>query len=196
MKICYYELLDVQPSANDNELKKAYRKKALQYHPDKNPDNIDESTQIFAKIRAAYEVLSDPQERAWYDSHKQQILSDDAVPDDGSFDCEVDASVTGVTTDELLMFFNSALYTKLDDSPAGFFQIAGKIFARLAKDEVSAGQRGGLTSFDKYEDISLEQDIGTLGYILACERHITNLKNNPNVIYFHLLAIRKLNTNI
>lgn len=74
MKTCYYELLGVETHASDLELKKAYRKKALQYHPDKNPDNVEEATQKFAVIRAAYEVLSDPQERAWYDSHKEQIL--------------------------------------------------------------------------------------------------------------------------
>ena len=75
MKTCYYELLGVDVTATDLELKKAYRKKALQFHPDKNPDNVDEATEIFATIRSAYEVLSDPQERAWYDAHKEQILS-------------------------------------------------------------------------------------------------------------------------
>lgn len=42
--------------------------------PDKNPDNIDEVTQIFHQIQQAYEVLIDPQERAWYDQHREAIL--------------------------------------------------------------------------------------------------------------------------
>ena len=50
---------------SESELKKAYRRLALQYHPDKNPDNIEECTRIFNDIQQAYEVLSDPQERAW-----------------------------------------------------------------------------------------------------------------------------------
>lgn len=178
MKICYYELLDVQPTANDNDLKKAYRKKALQYHPDKNPDNIDEATEIFARVRAAYEVLSDAQERAWYDSHKQQILNDDPIGanDDGTFEYEVDASITGVTTEELLMFFNSALYTRLDDTPAGLYQIAGRVFAKLAKDEVVNGRKLGLERFNLYQDDNFEQDINSLGYKRATKMHISNYK--------------------
>lgn len=64
MKTCYYELLEVESSATDQELKKAYRKRALQLHPDKNPDDIEAATQRFALVRSAYEVLSDPQERS------------------------------------------------------------------------------------------------------------------------------------
>lgn len=186
MKVCYYELLDVQPTANDNDLKKAYRKKALQYHPDKNPDNVDEATEIFARIRAAYEVLSDAQERAWYDSHKQQILNDDPIGanNDGTFEYEVDASITGVTTEELLMFFNSALYTRLDDTPAGFFQIAGKVFAKLAKDEVLNGRKLGLEKFNLYQDDHFEQDINTLGYRKASEMHSSNYQNSADCSLF------------
>ncbi|GMC31677.1 unnamed protein product [Saccharomyces cerevisiae] len=167
MKTCYYELLGVETHASDLELKKAYRKKALQYHPDKNPDNVEEATQKFAVIRAAYEVLSDPQERAWYDSHKEQILNDTPPSTDDYYDYEVDATVTGVTTDELLLFFNSALYTKIDNSAAGIYQIAGKIFAKLAKDEILSGKRLG--KFSEYQDDVFEQDINSIGYLKACD---------------------------
>ena len=54
MKTCYYELLQVESTATDLELKKAYRKKALQLHPDKNPDDIEGATARFALVRAAY----------------------------------------------------------------------------------------------------------------------------------------------
>lgn len=170
MKTCYYELLGVEAHASDLELKKAYRKKALQYHPDKNPDNIDEATAIFAEIRAAYEVLADPQERAWYDSHKDQILSDTPLSQyDDEDDYVVDSAVTGVTTEELLMFFNTSLYTKFDNSPAGFYQIAGRVFAKLAKDEVQWGQKLGLAGFKDLKDIQFEENINNRGYILACD---------------------------
>lgn len=71
---CHYETLGVQLTATEDDLKKAYRKLALKWHPDKNLDNSDEAKKEFQLIQAAYEVLSDPQERAWYDKHRDAIL--------------------------------------------------------------------------------------------------------------------------
>lgn len=169
MKTCYYELLGVERTATDIDLKKAYRRKALQYHPDKNPDNVEEATEIFSTIRSAYEVLSDPQERSWYDDHREQILNDEMNLDDVDNDREVDSSITGVTTDELLMFFNGSLYNKLDNSPAGMYQIVGKIFAKLAMDEVYWLKRMNLDGKDKYKDDIFEKEINSVGYVNAVE---------------------------
>uniref|UniRef100_A0A8C0C6V4 DnaJ homolog subfamily C member 21 n=1 Tax=Balaenoptera musculus TaxID=9771 RepID=A0A8C0C6V4_BALMU len=71
---CHYEALGVRRDASEEELKKAYRKLALKWHPDKNLDNAAEAAEQFKLIQAAYDVLSDPQERAWYDNHREALL--------------------------------------------------------------------------------------------------------------------------
>jgi molecular chaperone DnaJ len=62
----YYEVLGVTKNASADEIKKSYRKVAMQYHPDKNPDN-KEAEEKFKEAAEAYEVLSDAQKRAQYD---------------------------------------------------------------------------------------------------------------------------------
>ena len=63
----YYEILGVSKTASDDELKKAFRKKAKQWHPDANPNNKQEAEAKFKEINEAYEVLSNPQKRQMYD---------------------------------------------------------------------------------------------------------------------------------
>lgn len=62
-----YETLGVTQGANSDEIKKAYRKLALKWHPDKNPDNKDGAEKKFKEIAEAYEILSDESKRAIYD---------------------------------------------------------------------------------------------------------------------------------
>ena len=76
----YYEVLGVNKNATDEELKKAYRKLAKQYHPDANPDNKEEAEKKFKEVNEAYETLSNPQKRKMYlvvvHIHTQQALMD------------------------------------------------------------------------------------------------------------------------
>ncbi len=66
----YYETLEVSKSATQDEIKKAYRKKALQFHPDRNPGDSD-AEKRFKEISEAYEVLSDETKRQSYDQYGQ-----------------------------------------------------------------------------------------------------------------------------
>lgn len=63
----YYEVLGVEKTATDEELKRAYRKLAKKYHPDANPDNKKEAEAKFKEVNEAYETLSDKQKREMYD---------------------------------------------------------------------------------------------------------------------------------
>jgi len=69
----YYELLQVSKTATKQEIKKAYRKLAMKYHPDKNPDD-KKAEEMFKKINEAYEVLSDDEKRAIYDKYGKEGL--------------------------------------------------------------------------------------------------------------------------
>jgi molecular chaperone DnaJ len=70
----YYEVLEVARDADGDEIKRAYRKMALQYHPDRNPGD-DEAETRFKEAAEAYEVLRDPQKRARYDQFGHEGLS-------------------------------------------------------------------------------------------------------------------------
>jgi len=70
----YYKVLDVARTATEAEIKKAYRRLAMKYHPDRNPNDA-EAEEKFKECKEAYEVLTDPQKRAIYDQHGHEGLS-------------------------------------------------------------------------------------------------------------------------
>jgi len=71
----FYSILGVPKNSTDAELKKAYRKLALKWHPDKNPNNKEQAEEMFKSIAEAYEVLSDKDKRAAYDRYGKEGLS-------------------------------------------------------------------------------------------------------------------------
>ncbi|KAJ5999216.1 hypothetical protein N7451_007026 [Penicillium sp. IBT 35674x] len=140
-KTDYYELLGVTQTATDDEIKKAYRRKALELHPDRNYGNVEEATRLFAEIQSAYEVLADPQERAWYDSHSDAFLGTEGGSDGGP------QSYT--TAEEVLKVF-SKFNPRMDfsDLPTGFFGGLREQFTQLALEERLACQSDGQNMVD------------------------------------------------
>lgn len=73
MKEDFYAILGISKGASASEIKKAYRKKAIEYHPDKNPGDT-KAEENFKKAAEAYEVLSDPDKKARYDQFGHQAF--------------------------------------------------------------------------------------------------------------------------
>ena len=114
----YYEVLGVDRDASDSEIKKAYRKLAIQYHPDKNPGDHD-AEERFKEISEAYEVLADPAKKQRYDQFGHQAFG----PGRGGFG----GGFGGIDLEEALRTF------------MGAFGGGGSIF----DDFFGTGRRGG-----------------------------------------------------
>lgn len=145
MPRCCYEVLGVERDASDTEIKKSYRRLALKWHPDKNTDNSEESTRVFTEIQQAYEVLIDPQERAWYDKHREQIIR--------GGDDYVDNSIN------LMKYFSASVYCGFGDDEQGFYAVYANVFKIITEEdgEFADGQDLDVpefgTSTSDYEEV-------------------------------------------
>ncbi|KAH7316314.1 hypothetical protein KP509_21G087900 [Ceratopteris richardii] len=134
---CLYEILGVEPTASNEEIRTAYRKLALKWHPDKiqqsgaSAEAREDATIRFQEIGRAYEVLADPSERSWYDSHRSQILS---------------GSTTSSSTFDFnpWPYFSASIFSGYGDSGKGFYAVYGELFKTLHKQEMSFAQAYGL----------------------------------------------------
>jgi len=70
----YYNVLGISKSATDEEIRAAYKRQALKWHPDKNLNNKEEAEKKFKELAEAYEVLKDPETRAMYDKYGEDGL--------------------------------------------------------------------------------------------------------------------------
>ncbi|CAL8082670.1 unnamed protein product [Calicophoron daubneyi] len=144
---CYYEVLGVSQNAESSELKKAYYKMSLQWHPDKTAAGSEDTTGIFQQIQEAYRVLSDPQERAWYDSHRAEILRGDGRKTQVGA-----ASNYEEERIDVFQFFTRSCFRDFDDGPKGFYTVYRKVFEDIAEEEKRAG------AFDQTQSESSSSD--------------------------------------
>uniref|UniRef100_U5EYP5 DnaJ homolog subfamily C member 21 n=1 Tax=Corethrella appendiculata TaxID=1370023 RepID=U5EYP5_9DIPT len=120
---CHYEILDIPRTADDTQIKTAYRKLALKWHPDKNLEKQEIAKEQFQLVQQAYEVLSDSHERAWYDNHREQILRGGHTNyEDNSLD--------------LFQYFTATCYKGFGDDPKNFYSIYAEVFHKIASEEI------------------------------------------------------------
>ncbi|KAM4708226.1 dnaJ homolog subfamily C member 21 [Discoglossus pictus] len=143
---CHYEMLGLRRDCTDDDLKKAYRKLALKWHPDKNLDNSEEAAEQFKSIQAAYDVLGDPQERAWYDNHRDALLKGGV---DGEYQ---DDSL------DLVQYFTVTCYSGYGDDEKGFYTVYRNIFELIVKEETENKKDDEFEEFPTFGDSQSDYD--------------------------------------
>ncbi|KJA23016.1 hypothetical protein HYPSUDRAFT_66731 [Hypholoma sublateritium FD-334 SS-4] len=136
----YYQILEIEEDATADEIKRSFRRLALIHHPDKNHTDTEQATQRFAALQQAYEVLSDEQERAWYDSHRASLVPEpdaDTVFDDIRKGANLNARVRdrGLTVRHLARFFDATIWSNFGDGEGSFFSLYRNLFSRLSAEE-------------------------------------------------------------
>ena len=151
----YYEVLGVPREAADDDIKKAYRKLALQYHPDRNPGNV-EAEEKFKEISEAYEILSDPQKRQTYNQFGHRAFA----PGGGGGGAGGFGGFGGIDLEEALRTF------------MGAFGGGGSIF----DDFFGGGGRGGRDSRESANrgaDLRFDLEIDFEESVFGSQRDLT-----------------------
>jgi len=147
----YYEVLGVGRDAADEEIKKAYRKQAVKFHPDKNPGD-KAAEEKFKELGEAYEALSDPQKRAAYDQYGHQ-----------AFDPRTRAGRGGFSGGGFHDPFD--IFREVFGGRGGVFD---EFFGGAGRSDPSAPQRG--------DDLRYDMEISFEEAVMGCEKEITITK--------------------
>ncbi len=149
---CHYDILEVPRDADEKIIKKAHRKKALKYHPDKNYGD-EEAAKEFRLVQQAYECLSDPQERKYYDEHRESILRGIKPGDDmGDHDVSYLFDVTP--------YHFSGCYDGYGDGDGGFFQVYKHVFQKIMEGEAQGWISEGNIDEMKMSNRHIPTDFG------------------------------------
>ncbi|KAI9003032.1 DnaJ domain-containing protein, partial [Hyaloraphidium curvatum] len=133
----HYAVLGLDHSAGADEIRAAYKRQALLWHPDRHSGSADgdagtAATERFKRVQEAYEVLSDPAEKRWYDLHREEILSGRRSP--GSSEGGWGAGSAWIDVHDLYRWFSPTCY-KGFEGPGSFYDVYGKLFAALQEEE-------------------------------------------------------------
>lgn len=136
----HYKLLSVSRTCTPEELKKSYRKIALRLHPDRNLGMEEDATVLFAKVQAAYDILSDPQERAYYDQYgsRKGPGGFNAGYEEEEYD---DSPGARFTPTEQVRDWVKQTEQYQGATPGGepkFYKVAGEFFKKLDQEERDA----------------------------------------------------------
>lgn len=126
MQKCHYEVLGIPIDANDGLIRKSYHKLALVHHPDKGG-----STDDFRLIQEAYETLSDPAERRWYDDHRQSILSGKGSAGGRNNTTASEPGVECIFIYDVTPYHMGNCYKGFGDGVSGFYQTYTNVFQEI-----------------------------------------------------------------
>lgn len=217
----YYKILGIDKTASEKDIKKAYRKLAIKYHPDKNPDNKEKAEENFKKVSEAYQVLSDSKKRKIYDQYGKAGLDPSAGGGGGGFSGHPGATrMSREDADKIFkMFFggdggfggmggmgNGATFSFTTGSGDGgqhtFFSNSGG-FPGMRRSRMGMGGMGGLEGifegmggFSGFGDMDTEDGFGHNAPRKRRRSHFDEIPTGTSVLVHNLNKAPQYNDNI
>lgn len=170
-KRCYYEVLALVKPSNTDEIRKAYKKLALKWHPDKNPDSVKEAEEKFKEIAEAYEVLSDNEKKAVYDKWGHEGVNTGGQTPGGSRRQGFPGFSSGYTfrhADDIFQNLFKSGFFEDDDFFSNHFSPEAKTRGRPGPGQSPFGGFGRFGRFDSFgfddpRDVPMSQAFGPMG---------------------------------
>ncbi|KAF1813525.1 DnaJ-domain-containing protein [Eremomyces bilateralis CBS 781.70] len=173
-----YDHLSIKPDASQDDIKKAYRKAALKYHPDKNKDNPS-AGEKFKEVSQAYEILSDPEKRKTYDQYGLEFILRGGVPPPEGAEVTVLEKPLPVTLEEIF----GGTTKKMKIKRKTYDQVTGKqsIEDRILEVPIKRGLKPG--SKIKFSNVGDQTEGGTqdLHFIVKEKDHMLFKRDGDDV---------------